>query len=218
MEVTGDAEDATNGFFGTLLAGFDEMFPGLNDMLESMGDTLGFNFSSGMLNQVSSGLTTMQNLFAESGVLSNDQVARYNELLNSGGTSVAEAYRSSIQQQNYEAAYREYKEWNNPLDIDDFNFSSPYTSTMSASDFGGTTSNLASSISGSSGSGSGINDASKGSAIGTEGSTVTNNNNTYNFVQNNYSPEALDRSEIYTQTRNQLNSFYKFNLETNLAK
>ena len=85
-------------------------------------------------------------------------------------------------------------------------------------DFGGATSDLASSISGSSGSGSGINDASKGSAIGTNGSTVTNNNNTYNFVQNNYSPEPLDRSEIYQQTKSQLNSWYNFNLEKNLAR
>lgn len=41
------------------------------------------------------------------------------------------------------------------------------------------------------------------------GNTITNNNN-YNFIQNNYSPEPIDRTELYTQTQNQLNSWYKW--------
>ena len=82
---------------------------------------------------------------------------------------------------------------------------------------GGYTSDMASAISGSSGAGSGINDVSKGSAIGTDGSTVTNNNNTYNFYQTNYSPEPLDRSAIYQQTRTQFNSFYTYVKEKNLS-
>lgn len=40
------------------------------------------------------------------------------------------------------------------------------------------------------------------------GSSITNN--TYNFTQNNYSPEPIDRSELYTQTQNQLDTWYKF--------
>ncbi len=81
-----------------------------------------------------------------------------------------------------------------------------------------TTSAMASAISGSSGAGSGINDQSKAASIGGGvGNTITNSNNTYNFVQNNYSPEALDRSEIYQQTRSQLNSFYGFMREKNPA-
>lgn len=80
------------------------------------------------------------------------------------------------------------------------------------------TSDLASSISGSSGAGSGINDVSKSSSIGGGiGNTITNSNNTYNFTQNNYSPEALNRSEIYTQTRNQFNTFYGFMRDKNPA-
>lgn len=218
VDLTGDAEDGVTGFIQTMIAGFEEMFPDLNEVMTSLMDTVGYNGTSALLNQVSNGLTTMQNLFAEAGMLSPEQTAEYNRLLNAYGTAAAEGYRSGIKQNNYEAAYREYKEWNNPLDIGDFNFSSPYTSSLGGSDFGGATSDLASSISGSSGSGSGINDASKGSAIGTGGSTVTNNNNTYNFVQNNYSPEPLDRSEIYQQTKNQLSSWYNFNLEKNLAR
>ena len=80
------------------------------------------------------------------------------------------------------------------------------------------TSDLASSISGSSGAGSGINDVSKSGSIGGGvGNTITNSNNTYNFTQNNYSPEALNRSEIYTQTRNQFNTFYGFMRDKNPA-
>jgi hypothetical protein len=44
------------------------------------------------------------------------------------------------------------------------------------------------------------------------GSGVNNSitNNTYNFVQNNYSPEPIDRTELYLQTNNQLNTWYKW--------
>lgn len=65
------------------------------------------------------------------------------------------------------------------------------------------TSGIASSISGASGAGSGINDTSR---IGS-GNNI-NSNNTYNFIQNNYSPEPLERTELYRQTRSQLNDFY----------
>lgn len=35
---------------------------------------------------------------------------------------------------------------------------------------------------------------------------INNGGNTVQYIQNNYSPKALSRSELYTQTRNQLNS------------
>ena len=66
---------------------------------------------------------------------------------------------------------------------------------------GGYGSDVARDISSGSGAGTGINDLSHG------GNTI-NSNNTYNFVQNNYSPEALDRTEIYQQTQYQLKSWY----------
>jgi len=81
------------------------------------------------------------------------------------------------------------------------------SSLMSSSNVGGTgsgrgtSSDLANTVSRNSGSGTGINDLSQG------GNTI-NSNNTYNFVQNNYSPEALDRTEIYQQTQYQLKSWY----------
>lgn len=74
------------------------------------------------------------------------------------------------------------------------------TTTGMASNY---TNDAASSIASSSGSGSGINDASMGS-----GNTNINSNNTYNFTQNNYSPEALSRSDLYLQTRAQINAWY----------
>lgn len=40
------------------------------------------------------------------------------------------------------------------------------------------------------------------------GTSITNNN--YNFIQNNYSPEPIDRTELYVQTNNQLDTWYKF--------
>lgn len=69
---------------------------------------------------------------------------------------------------------------------------------------------LASDISRSSGPNSGINDRSK-SLSGSNGGDVTNidsNNVTYNYVQNNYSPEALSRIDIYRQTNNQLKTVF----------
>lgn len=70
--------------------------------------------------------------------------------------------------------------------------------------------NLANDISKSSGPNSGINDRSK-SLSGSNGGDVTNidsNNVTYNYVQNNYSPEALSRIDIYRQTNNQLKTVF----------
>ena len=83
---------------------------------------------------------------------------------------------------------------------------------------GGYTSDMAAAISGSSGAGSGINDQSKAASIGGGvGNTITNSNNTYNFYQNNYSPEPLNRSAIYQLTRQQLNGFYAYVKEKNLS-
>lgn len=41
------------------------------------------------------------------------------------------------------------------------------------------------------------------------GTSIVNNNN-YQFIQNNYSPEPIDRTELYVQTNNQLNTWYKW--------
>lgn len=77
---------------------------------------------------------------------------------------------------------------------------------MSGVGGGGTTGSTASAIAGSSGPGSGINDKSK---IGSNNNI--NSNNTYNYVQNNYSPEPLDRTAVYMQTQRQLKSWGTWN-------
>jgi hypothetical protein len=216
VDLGDDAANGATSFCDTLIAGFDEMFPDLNEVFTGMMDTLGYNGMTSFLNQTSAGLNAYQNMIAEAGILTPEQQARYDEIYSTGGTSAAEAYRSSVTTQNLDTLEREYRDWNSPLDIGDFNFSSPYTSSMGGGS--GYTSDLASSISGSSGAGSGINDVSKSSSIGGGvGNTITNSNNTYNFTQNNYSPEALNRSEIYTQTRNQFNTFYGFMRDKNPA-
>lgn len=72
-----------------------------------------------------------------------------------------------------------------------------------------TTSGLSNDISKSSGAGSGIGDKTKGGVD--TGSNITNidsNNVTYNYTQNNYSPEALNRTDIYRQTNNQLKTVF----------
>lgn len=60
---------------------------------------------------------------------------------------------------------------------------------------------------GTGGSGSGLSSLAD-TTSGNVGSAITNN--TYNFVQNNYSPEPIDRTELYVQTNNQLNTWYKW--------
>lgn len=101
--------------------------------------------------------------------------------------------------------------------VDDILGGLPSTPALTVPDIAPVTSNMASAISGSSGEGSGIGDLSKGTAFGFGGSTVTNNNNTYNFVQNNYSPEPLQRSAIYQQTKQQFDGFYSYVKEKNLS-
>ena len=57
--------------------------------------------------------------------------------------------------------------------------------------------------------GSAANTAMASNVGGNVGNTITTNNN-YNFIQNNYSPEPIDRTELYTQTENQHYTWYKW--------
>lgn len=66
------------------------------------------------------------------------------------------------------------------------------------------TDNLANNVAKTSGLGSGINDRSTSSI------NQVNSNNTFTFTQNNYSPEALSRTELYKQTRSQLQDWTGF--------
>ena len=59
---------------------------------------------------------------------------------------------------------------------------------------------------------SGVNTGKAGADASRVGGNVSTaiTNNTYNFTQNNFSPEPIDRTEIYTQTNNQLDTWYKW--------
>lgn len=59
------------------------------------------------------------------------------------------------------------------------------------------------------GSGSGASTAMASNVGGNVSNTITTNNN-YNFIQNNYSPEPIDRTELYTQTENQHYTWFKW--------
>lgn len=59
------------------------------------------------------------------------------------------------------------------------------------------------------GKSAGSNAALASNVGGNVSNTITTNNN-YNFIQNNYSPEPIDRTELYTQTENQHYTWYKW--------
>ena len=138
----------------------------------------------------------------------------------SGNSAAQQGAIRGMTDQNYMDLRRNYASWNDRMDVGEYFRPANYSSGGGGGSGVGTStaSSLASTISGTSGSGSGINDASKGAVTGS-GNTITNSNNTYNntFVQNNYSPEALSRSDIYLQTRQQLDSFYGFMRSKNPA-
>lgn len=207
VNLESDGENAVGTFMEGIQDMFESMLPDMGDIWEDGGSWLSGAFTTGLMNGMSD-----WNL--------SDQVTYANRLgNNANGLDGTHANIAQIAHANATNTRRMWDDYHmNRLNADDY-YTPPSSGGGSGDYTSDYTSDLASSISGSSGSGSGINDASKGSAIGTGGSTVTNNNNnTYNFVQNNYSPEPLDRSEIYQQTKNQLSSWYNFNLEKNLAR
>lgn len=217
--------------FGTGISGMVEQYiPDLENIFDALGIDLGDLAGLNMENAFGDHLRNMVEYAQEVagnigyGYWTSDQRQAFGHNPRSGNLSIADVQQA--QHFNNQAQHDNW--WANyvPVDTEDvsygwLNANDYYRSFGGGGGAGGagidTTSALASAISGSSGAGSGINDASKGSAIGTGGSTVTNNNNTYNFYQTNYSPEPLDRSAIYQQTRNQFNSFYAYAKEKNLS-
>ena len=207
VNLESDGENAVGTFMEGIQDMFEGMLPDMGEIWADGGSWLGGAFTTGLMNGMSDWDLS-------------DQVTYSNRLgNNANGLDGTQANIAQIAHANATNTRRMWDDYHmNRLNADDYY--TPPSSGGGAGDYTSDyTSDLASSISGSSGAGSGINDVSKSSSIGGGvGNTITNSNNTYNFVQNNYSPEALDRSAIYTQTRNQLNSYYRFNLETNLAK
>lgn len=218
--------------FGTGISDMIRQFlPDLEGIFDSMGIDLGDIAGLGMENQFGKHLKNMIEYAEEVagnigyGYWTSDQRQAFGHNprstnLNMADIQQANAYNNQAQHDNWWANYV-------PVDTEDVSFgwldgNDYYRSFGGGGSSGigniGTTSDMASAIAGSSGAGSGINDQSKAASIGGGlGNTITNSNNTYNFYQNNYSPEPLNRSAIYQQTRQQLNGFYTYVKEKNLS-
>lgn len=205
VDLENDGESAVGSFMEGLQDMFEAMLPDMGEIWANGGSWLGGNFTTGLMNSMSDWDLS-------------DQVTYSNRLGNNehglDGTYANPAQIAYANSVNTQKDWEEFKM--NRLNAEDYY--TPSTGGGGGGYSGDYTSDLASSISGSSGAGSGINDTSKAGSIGGGiGNTITNSNNTYNFTQNNYSPESLNRSEIYQQTRSQLNSFYGFMREKNPA-
>jgi hypothetical protein len=193
---------------------------------EMFGNALGDTMGAAVINAYSEAMKTMASgvtdLIAAYEALGEDKLGaaqieilnKYRDVLNTANAAVERhhAYRVDQEQLSGQELYQRLLD--GVYDIEN----SPY---MDGKDGGGgaggptgapteSAGNLANNISRSSGLGSGINDRSK-SLSGSNGGDVTNidsNNVTYNYVQNNYSPEALSRIDIYRQTNNQLKTVF----------
>lgn len=230
MDMAGQTSigDFTEGFEGMLSRIAPDLMSDVEDYFGDLGHNGATSFHNQLMDGVYGALVAMDAALEGHGIsdwsseqrttFANANGGRDGTHLTAAGIAQANAYNA----QTYNA-FLHSDEWV-PVSRRGMNydFIDPDQYYVPPSSGGGgtgldTTSDIASAISGSSGSGSGINDASKGSAIGTGGSTVTNNNNTYNFVQNNYSPEPLQRSAIYQQTKQQFDGFYSYVKEKNLS-
>ena len=213
VDLTSQGGFSIESFTDAITDGFQEVLPQIMNMFGLGGTGVGNSWGDGLVNGVDEGIRDMAAHLsaAQQSILSNMASAGAND-------AAIQAAQRGMTDNNYIELRRNYASWNDKIDVGEY-FKPANYSSGGGSGVGGTSASaLASTISGTSGTGSGINDASKGAVSGS-GNTITNSNNTYNntFVQNNYSPEALSRSEIYTQTRAQLDSFYGFMREKNPA-
>ena len=227
---TGEAGEDSALSFGTGVSDMVEQYlPDLEAIFDSLGIDLGDLAGYNMEDRFGKHMKSMVDHAAEIashvgyGYWTSDQRQAFGHNPNSTNLSIADVQQANAYNNQ---AYSDWW-WANyvPTDKEDVSYG-----WLDANDyyksFGGgggssgidTTSALASSISGSSGAGSGINDQSKAASIGGGvGNTITNSNNTYNFNQYNYSPEPLNRSAIYQQTRQQFNGFYTYAKEKGLS-
>lgn len=119
----------------------------------------------------------------------------------------AEQMEISKQKKDLKAQIALYDEQENPIkDANDWR-GGGLPSTGSSATSIPTSDELPSNLSSLNGGNSGLSNLAN-TAGSNVGGAVTNN--TYNFVQNNYSPEPIDRTELYRQTNNQLNTWYKW--------
>lgn len=211
-------ENTISSWFSSLLSSLGINAEGIKDKVFSLGTILGTLFGDGIGKAVERACRAIAEMTSTN--LSQAQ----EDYLATLPPGIAETVRNSMVTTNrIDTEHSLMKSWRDTFggmldslpSIDDIlDFSVPGGSSYTPT----TTSDMASAIAGSSGAGSGINDQSKAASIGGGvGNTITNSNNTYNFYQNNYSPEPLNRSAIYQQTRQQLNGFYTYVKEKNLS-
>lgn len=215
VDLSGFGNGSVTSWFNGMLSSLGVNVDGIKDKVYGIGSIIGGLLGDGAGDAIDRAMHAIARMLATQ--LSDVQQQAINAA--PAGSTVRMYMEQNVINANEWDWYNKLRNWKDFLpevpSVDDFlggvsggggGYSSDYTS------------DLASSISGSSGAGSGINDVSKSSSIGGGvGNTITNSNNTYNFTQNNYSPEALNRSEIYTQTRNQFNTFYGFMRDKNPA-
>lgn len=218
IDMGSAGQNTITSWFSSLFSSLGINAEGIKDKVFSLGTVLGTLFGDGIGKAVERACRAIAQMTATN--LSQAQ----EDYLATLPPGIAETVRNSMVTNNrIDTEHSLMATWRDTFggmldslpSIDDIlDFSVPSSGGYTPS----TTSDMASAIAGSSGAGSGINDQSKAASIGGGvGNTITNSNNTYNFYQNNYSPEPLNRSAIYQQTRQQLNGFYTYVKEKNLS-
>lgn len=223
LDMTGEGQSTVGTWFNSLLSNLGIDTEGIKDKVFSLGTVIGTLFGDGIGKAVERACRAIAEMTASN--LNQVQQEALDKIDALGGNTAAMlgTYYGSTESNRIVIEHDAMRTWRESFggildslpSIDDIlDFSIPGGSSYTPT----TTSDMAAAISGSSGAGSGINDQSKAASIGGGvGNTITNSNNTYNFYQNNYSPEPLNRSAIYQQTRQQLNGFYTYVKEKNLS-
>lgn len=216
VDLSGLGDGSVSSWFTGVLESLGVNVEGIKSKVYGIGTIIGALLGDGAGNAIDAAFRAIAKM------LSTNMTAAQNATIEFAGgmdSEVGQRMYNESRRSNENTWYDTLRNWKDFLpeipSVDDFLGGAGGGGGGYSSDY---TSDLASSISGSSGAGSGINDTSKAGSIGGGvGNTITNSNNTYNFTQNNYSPEALNRSEIYQQTRSQFSTFYGFMREKNPA-
>lgn len=185
--------ESGDGFMDKLTDVINGRLPDLgNSILGSFGDILGGLNSMGIDAQISALESEIKNKEMLAGETDNEMQVK--ELL-----SQANDLRERVKDLKAQKDAFEIK-------VPEVDYNLPSTSTGLGGDTSGLSPETQEALSeAGKGIGSGGSSAAK-SVGGNVGTSITNN--TYNFVQNNYSPEPIDRTELYNQTNNQLQSWY----------
>ena len=201
-------EDGVEGILNSFLSMLGIDLNQITDMMGAAGFDAGDSYSTSMLNGMNRGVLALKNQREELVRL----MTSYASSSSASDQARAAELRKEISQMDqfiagYEAAVGANGGYGE-INPNDYKVSSSSGGYSGGGLDTATSSALASQIAGSSGAGSGINDTSKSYGVG----NTINSNNTYNYIQNNYSPEPLTRSEIYDATQEQLRNWRGYEL------